>query len=814
MRLLTDQPAEVAPPLGQIPVLAPRGHGSSATQAPPEPEPTRGPPRPILSHHLVLDVTLAEGRPGVPSRALRHAPERARGPVAARPYDRVVRSATPPGRRRGAARRTPGTACATRCSISRGPRPHRPARPLATRHRRRRRGARQRRGARAALRAPAPARRAAAVHRPRRPDASPRARHAIATPTPPLPGPLKILAAVGAPEETRTGNGPVDVEAEMQALLDAVTATEQQRAGAGADPRGRVPAEIEQALRADQYHVLHLFGARLRRPGSSWRTKTATPSRPPPTSWSTRCARAGTCCRWWCCRAAPGAAGGTDGLAAALVAPRRGPGAGHAATGHRHLRHRARPRASTAPWPRRSRTAARRSRPRARRSTSNAPGAAAPAEHRSGRSTASPTLLAAGADLPLRRPARYCRAARPRATQRAGRGGAGAAARRADRPPRPAARRRSPRCAAAPATGERSGTWAGAVLTGVGGIGKTAVAGRIWPGCAATGWLIAEHVGAWNPPALIAAVADALDGDARHAAARRAALRGPAAWTTREARSSCCSCWARCGCWCCSTTSSKTSPADARQFSDPGFAEIFARRVDAARAGRMLVTCRYPVPDADALAARSSCPRADPGRAAPAVPAPARAARLPDEDRRLVARTIGGHPRLIEFVDVLLRDGRGNLRRSPANSAPSPARRASTSSGRARARQTVSDAVLLGSRDIVLDELLRHLDDEERELALQAAVSRVPTIDLTDLRPAHSGESRPPEHGGCSPPACESPDRLDAHVTRRRHDVVVHPWVVQALDQHQGDKAAANATARARDAPRAYQRPAEAASTT
>ena len=44
-------------------------------------------------------------------------------------------------------------------------------------------------------------------------------------PVGPLPGPLKILAAVAAPEETQTGNGPVDVEAEMQALLDAVTDT-------------------------------------------------------------------------------------------------------------------------------------------------------------------------------------------------------------------------------------------------------------------------------------------------------------------------------------------------------------------------------------------------------------------------------------------------------------------------------------------------------------------------------------------------------------------------------------------------------------
>ena len=39
----------------------------------------------------------------------------------------------------------------------------------------------------------------------------------------PLPGPLKILAAVAAPDESKTRNAPLDVEAEMGAVLDAVS---------------------------------------------------------------------------------------------------------------------------------------------------------------------------------------------------------------------------------------------------------------------------------------------------------------------------------------------------------------------------------------------------------------------------------------------------------------------------------------------------------------------------------------------------------------------------------------------------------------
>jgi CHAT domain-containing protein len=73
-----------------------------------------------------------------------------------------------------------------------------------------------------------------------------------------LAGPLKVLAAVAAPDETKTRNAPLDVEAEMQAVLDAVS-------DVAGDPRAQVRilevaslAAIQQALQHDAYHVLHL----------------------------------------------------------------------------------------------------------------------------------------------------------------------------------------------------------------------------------------------------------------------------------------------------------------------------------------------------------------------------------------------------------------------------------------------------------------------------------------------------------------------------------------------------------------------------
>ena len=77
-------------------------------------------------------------------------------------------------------------------------------------------------------------------------------------PAPGLAGPLKILAAVAAPDESKTANVPLDVEAEMQAVLDAVS-------GVAGGPLAQVRilevaslAQIRRALERDVFHVLHL----------------------------------------------------------------------------------------------------------------------------------------------------------------------------------------------------------------------------------------------------------------------------------------------------------------------------------------------------------------------------------------------------------------------------------------------------------------------------------------------------------------------------------------------------------------------------
>jgi tetratricopeptide (TPR) repeat protein len=74
----------------------------------------------------------------------------------------------------------------------------------------------------------------------------------------PMAGPLKILVAVGAPDEGRSGGAVLDHERELQNILDAV---EIARAHRNIEVRilevGH-PDSIAAAIEADAYHVLHL----------------------------------------------------------------------------------------------------------------------------------------------------------------------------------------------------------------------------------------------------------------------------------------------------------------------------------------------------------------------------------------------------------------------------------------------------------------------------------------------------------------------------------------------------------------------------
>ena len=164
--------------------------------------------------------------------------------------------------------------------------------------------------------------------------------------------------------------------------------------------------------------------------------------------------------------------------------------------------------------------------------------------------------------------------------------------------------------------GVRGGS--GVVLTGIGGIGKTALAGRVISRLREDGWLIAVHEGRWNPTALITAIAtpstDALPritGPGGLAACGRALAGRPGPSMTGPS-------WPRSrGCWgrlllVVFDDFEQNLTAGGQEFLDPAIGEVITGLADAAETGALLVTCRYPLPGPDRFLARVPVPALSP----------------------------------------------------------------------------------------------------------------------------------------------------------------------------------------------------------
>ena len=96
---------------------------------------------------------------------------------------------------------------------------------------------------------------------------------------------------------------------------------------------------------------------------------------------------------------------------------------------------------------------------------------------------------------------------------------------------------------------------------------------------------------------------------------------------------------------------------------------------------------------------------------------------------------IGGHPRSLELLDALLRQGRSEQTQL-ATKLRQLARTANIDTARsATLADAIADTVTLSATDMVLDQLAAVLSPVERETLLQVAVSNLPVAaaDLATL---------------------------------------------------------------------------------
>jgi hypothetical protein len=160
-------------------------------------------------------------------------------------------------------------------------------------------------------------------------------------------------------------------------------------------------------------------------------------------------------------------------------------------------------------------------------------------------------------------------------------------------------------------------------------------------------------------------------------------------------------------------------------FKDEGVAAQLAALMQGATGSKLLLTCRYPVPGFEAHLAEVALPALSDAETRRLVLGLPGLRQLSDEERRDVTDSVGGHPRVLELVDALLRGGQGRLTVLPKLRSLAQDERIRMKDPARNLQDTLGDAVRMEARDIVLKDLLALLAPAELALLYQVAPSNL-----------------------------------------------------------------------------------------
>jgi Mrp family chromosome partitioning ATPase len=541
--------------------------------------------------------------------------------------------------------------------------------------------------------------------------------------SPALPGPLKILVAIAAPDEHKTASSVLDVERELARILEALPEH-------GAQARPLEVAGLDQiaaALGEDAYHVLHLSGHGSAE-GIELENEDGDPVLASPAEIVAAIDRGGEqplpLLFLSCCDPSSGA-DTAPGLAEALLAAGlsqvvalRGNASDAYATRLAAKFYGALARGHDVDAPRALAAARRELELERERLAGAEQGATPPAEY------ATAAVFCAGLPEPI-----VC-------------DGEPASLRRRS-PVAPhgqvpmlgvddlVGRRREVRTALhvlcddprSPGTAVQRG---GVVLHGLGGVGKSTIAGRVMARLADRGWVIAPLAGTVELSALCEEVAEALDeldDDAATSLAGRLLEQAPDELRRARLQRA-----VRDHRVLVVLDNFEDNLGDAGEaFRDDATEELLGRLLGAAERGRLLVTSRFPVgPYAAELYEQRVGPlsRSQSRKLLLRLPA---LGGLPGRETAEALRLTGGHPRLVELVDADVRGDAGRLTSMAERLAPLAAELGvDLATPREDLDAALADALDLQLRDIALKDLAEDLPAEARELLLQAAVSNIP----------------------------------------------------------------------------------------
>jgi tetratricopeptide (TPR) repeat protein len=335
------------------------------------------------------------------------------------------------------------------------------------------------------------------------------------------------------------------------------------------------------------------------------------------------------------------------------------------------------------------------------------------------------------------------------------------------------------------------GQKAGAVLTGIGGVGKSALAGRAMSRLAERGWRLAAVEGRWTIGELATRVGASLIADEDRSIQRIAGLLVQPTLDDKARLQLLSQLLAAHEVLIVLDNFEDNLTMAGTDFLDASTGPILKELARSSSRGKILVTSRYPVPGSE--------PWLVPLPLGPLSPAQTRKLlyRLTElKDRPPAAlgrilRLIGGHPRVLEYLDAILHRGTGRLsivEEKLRENVNLLGLRVEDLGG--DLEQSLQDAIRIGAQDIFLDELIETAlgEPEHREVLEQASVFPTP-IDIRGLAFALSGAQEPSAERINEVRGIAGKLARTSLLTPLNDDSVwVHRWTAEALKGRMEDR--------------------------
>ena len=336
----------------------------------------------------------------------------------------------------------------------------------------------------------------------------------------------------------------------------------------------------------------------------------------------------------------------------------------------------------------------------------------------------------------------------------------------------------------------RHGRKAGYQLIGIGGVGKSSVAGRAMQRLSDDGWHVVAHSGHWELGSLCASVGAALltaEDELKKFAKplmgnipdqARLQLVGQLLTHHRFLLVL-------------DNFEDNLTPGG-REFKNDFSRQALEAFCRAAQTGKLLITSRYPVPGIDAWLATEHVGPLSPAQSRKLVLRLEALGAQEPASLALVQRVIGGHPRMLEYLDAILRKGEARLP-DVENRLKKQLKKLNIDLEEASTKfeEAVSIAEKVGAGDILLDELLAIAAEhsEDVEVLHQLAVFPM-AVEASGLAFCRNGEKpAAPEEIRAVRKALDRLAALSLVTPRGDEGYWVHRWTAEALKKRAGEEA-------------------------